>query len=394
MPTEHRPLIALVSNTAWSLYRFRLGLARALRAAGYDVLLIAPSDAYSTMLIKEGFAFEVLNMRPHRGGLFSELRVFLELHKIYRQYKPALIFHYTIKPNIYGSLVSRWLGIPCVAVVTGLGKFLSVRSTWRQWFMDRLYHLGCYCSSQVWFLNQEDEAVFISKGLLTKEKSRILPSEGVDTSAFTPESAPIEPPLRFLFAGRLLREKGIELFVEAARIMTLKYPNLEYQVLGFIDPENPDSVTHSQVKKWVEEGAITYLGTSDDVSEYLAAASCVVLPTYYHEGIPRVLLEAAATARPSIASNHVGCRDVIEDGKEGFLCQPRSVAHLVEAMERFVHLPLAERKIMAGRGREKVVRLYDEKIVVKKYLNAIHEFGIIAVKADHAQSENFNVQKI
>jgi glycosyltransferase involved in cell wall biosynthesis len=380
MLTSQKPTIALVSNTAWSIYRFRLGLARALRAAGYEVLLFAPSDAYSALLIKEQFTFVAIEMRPHRGTIISEVRVFFQLLAIYRQYQPDLIFHYTIKPNIYGSMAARWLGIPCVAVVTGLGKFLSGRSVWRQWFIDRLYQLGCWCSQQIWFLNTDDKTVFEQKGLAPASKIRILASEGVNTDEFAPvlniQQTQGEV-VRLLFAGRLLREKGIEIYVEAAMRLRTTHPNIICQIAGFIDPENPDSVTHQQVKQWIDSGYIEYLGATDDMVPHIAACSCVVLPTYYREGVPRILMEAAAMSKPAIASDTVGCRDVIEHGKNGFLCKPKNVDALVAAIHNFVALSDDEKEKMGEVGRIKVLNQFDEVIIIRQYMDAIEELSTI-----------------
>jgi glycosyltransferase involved in cell wall biosynthesis len=353
-----------------------MGLARHLKQRGFEVVVIAPSDAYAAVLIRESFTFEALQMRPHRGTLWSELRVFWQLLRLYRQYRPDLIFHYTIKPNIYGSVVARYLGLPSVAVVTGLGQLLSHRAIWKQYLLERLYWVGCTCSRAVWFLNHEDKDIFLEKKLVSPQKIHVLPSEGIDVTAFSPRPTTPDGPPIFLFAGRLLREKGVELYVDAARIIRAKHPSVRFQMLGFIDPENPDSVTHAQVKNWMSNDWVEYLGESDDVSAYLARCTCVVLPTYYREGIPRVLLEAGGMAKPVIASDSVGCREVVRHGQNGFLCAPKNVSALVAAIEEFLALPVEEHARMGQANRAYVVAQFDERVVIGQYLEALAAYGV------------------
>jgi glycosyltransferase involved in cell wall biosynthesis len=375
---QERPVIALVANTAWSIYRFRLGLAHTLKKKGFEVLLIAPNDAYAALLIRESFTFVPIEMRQHRANIWSELSIVHQLYSIYRRYKPVIVFHYTIKPNIYGSIAARLLGIPCVAVVTGLGQFLSNRSWMAQQCLDALYRVGCACSSAVWFLNHDDRQIFLDRNIVQATKIQVLPSEGIDVELFRPP-ATSEPPSQpvFLFAGRLLREKGILLFVEAARRIRLVRPDVRFQVLGFIDTENPDSVSHAVVKNWIANQWIEYLGESDDVATYIADCSCLVLPSY-REGVPRTLLEAASMAKPIITSNSVGCREVVEHGVNGFLCTPGNIEHLIETIVYFLQLSISEQVLLGQRGRQMVINTFNEQVVVQHYINALLDYKIIS----------------
>jgi glycosyltransferase involved in cell wall biosynthesis len=373
---QPKPVIALVSNSAWSIFRFRLGLARHLKSLGFEVLLIAPSDPYAAVLIRENFTFEALEMRPHRASIGSEISVLWQLYRIYRRYRPKLIFHYTIKPNIYGSVAAQRLGIPSVAIVTGLGQLLSRRALWKQWLLERMYEIGCANSRSVWFLNHEDKTIFCKKKIVNAAKTHIIPSEGIDTNAFSIRKKPPPSTPTFLFVGRLLREKGILQYVEAAKRVREKHPETVFQILGFIDPENTDSVTHSQVKMWMLQGWIDYLGESDDVQAFLNQCSCVVLPTYYREGIPRILLEAGSMAIPVIASDSVGCRDVVEHNVNGLLCLPQSVEALVEAMENFLQLSQTQQQQMGLANHEVILAKFTEKQVIAHYLDILNHYQV------------------
>jgi glycosyltransferase involved in cell wall biosynthesis len=352
-------------------------LARTLKKQGFEVIVIAPNDSYAALLIKESFTFESIDMRQHKADVLSELNVVRQLYRIYKQYKPAVIFHYTIKPNIYGSIAAWLLGIPSIAVATGLGQFLSKRSWLGQILLDTIYRIGCACSRAVWFLNEEDKSTFIRKQIVGAHKTLVLPSEGINIQDFAPQDTRRHnhPPV-FLFAGRLLREKGILLFVEAAKIIKANHPDVRFQVLGFIDPENPDSVSHTEVKRWISSGWIEYLGESDDVTGYIATCSCLVLPSSYHEGVPRTLLEAASMAKPIITSDAVGCRAVVTHGVNGFLCIPGNLDDLVRTIAAFLQLPPHVQQHLGQNGREKVIHTFDEQIVIQYYLDTLDKILI------------------
>jgi glycosyltransferase involved in cell wall biosynthesis len=348
---------------------------KTLKKQGYEVVLIAPNDSYAALLIKESFTFVAIDMRQHRANIWSEVYVIRQLYRIYKQYRPAIVFHYTIKPNIYGSIAAWLLGIPGIAVATGLGQFLSKRHPIAQQGLDLLYRLGCACSKAVWFLNEEDKNIFIQRHIVSTGKTLVLPSEGIDTEVFSPKhAAPRSEAPVFLFAGRLLREKGILLYVEAAKIIRRTHPRAVFQVLGFIDPENPDSVLHADVKNWISNRWIEYLGESDNVEQYLSQCSCLVLPSY-REGVPRTLLEAASMAKPIIATDAVGCREVVEHETNGYLCRPGDTDDLVRTIHRFLSLSPEEQAQLGQRGREKVVSTYDENIVIRYYLNTLKQIG-------------------
>ena len=368
--------IAFVSNTSWSVYNFRLGIIQKLRELGHYVLVIAPKDQFSAKIISKGIDFQNLELDNYGTNPFGDFRTFCQLLRIYREYKPDFIFHYTIKPNIYGSLAARWRGIPCIAVTTGLGYLFSKKNQLIPFIASVLYRFAMRKCLEVWFLNDTDRDVFVRKKIISPSKAFILNSEGVNTTFFAPTDFEISPEreLRFLFAGRILWEKGIGLFVETARRIKTKYKNVHFQILGFIDPANPDSVPIDLIAKWQKQRIISYLGETTNVRPFIAKADCLVLPSYYREGVSRVLLEAASMAKPIITTDNVGCREVVEDGVNGFLCLPANPEDLEKKIEHFILMSKDERFHMGWAGRKKVLEQFDEKDIIRTYLDKINHF--------------------
>jgi glycosyltransferase involved in cell wall biosynthesis len=284
------------------------------------------------------------------------------------------VFHYTIKPNIYGSVAARLAGVASVAVTTGLGYVFIQHSRAAQ-VAKRLYRFAFRFPREVWFLNRDDEAAFVEQKLLVyPERARLLHGEGVDLDQF----APAPPggrtsPDRFAFVliGRLLWDKGVGEYVEAARKLRMRYPHARFQLLGPLNVDNPSAISRADVDAWQNEGIVEYLGEAHDVRPVIAAADCVVLPSY-REGVPRTLLEAAAMERPIVATDVPGCREVVEDGVNGLLCEVRNVESLADALARMLDMSDEERRAMAVRGRHKVANEFDERLVVERYKDLLN----------------------
>lgn len=361
--------IGIVANTSWSIYNFRLGLIRRLREEGYSVHLIAPQDSYSALLVAEGFRFHPIKMDRNGAYPLKDIHTFYQLYRIYKRNELDFIFHYTIKPNIYGSIAAAINNIPSIAITTGLGHLFSYSNPIVRWLTVQLYRFALLFSQQVWFLNQEDKEVFIQKRIVAEDKAFLLPSEGVNIKHFQPEnySFPEGRKITFLFAGRLLWDKGVGIFADAARIITQKYPNTRFELLGFVDVSNPNAISYDQIDDWQKEGILQYLGETEDVRPYLSQASCVLFPSFYGEGISRLLLESASMAKPIITTDNVGCREVVEHGVNGFLCQPRSTTDLIDKIELFLQLGEQQHRQMGLNGRKKMLREFDEDFIVNCY---------------------------
>jgi len=364
--------IALVCNTAWAIYTYRQGLLSALTASGARVTVIAPRDRTFEPLAALGCHCIDLPVTSKGTNPVDDLRTLLALFKHYRALKPDVVFHYTIKPNIYGSIAAKLAGVQSVAVTTGLGYVFIQHSRAAQ-IAKKLYRFAFRFPREVWFLNRDDQAAFVEGKLLVHpERARLLHGEGVDLEqfAFTPLREGAE--FRFVLIGRLLWDKGVGEYVEAARQLRERYPRARFQLLGPVGVDNPSAITRDEVAAWEREGVIEYLGEAHDVRPFIADADCVVLPSY-REGVPRTLMEASAMGRPIVATDVPGCREVVADGVNGLLCEVRNAASLVASLARMLDMSDTERRAMAERGRQKVATEFDERVVVETYKDLVRK---------------------
>lgn len=366
--------IALVANTSWYLFNFRLNLMRALEAAGHRVVAIAPPDGYVDRIAAAGFRHLPVRLSGSGVNPLREAASVLALGRALRRSGAELVLGYTPKGNIYSGLAGIALGIPVIPNVSGLGR-VFIRRTMLTTLVRALYRPVLRRAPSVFFQNEDDLGVFVRSGMVEAAKARRIPGSGVDLDHFRPAaqdavSVPDAPV--FLLAGRLLWDKGVGEFVEAARALRVSHPHARFRLLGFVDADNPAAIARETVQDWVAEGIVEYLGATDDVRTHLAQADCVVLPSY-REGVPRTLLEAAAMERPIIATDAPGCRDALEDGVTGFLCRPRDARDLADRMRRMLSLSPEARARMGARGREKMIAQFDERIVIGQVLAAVAE---------------------
>jgi len=364
---KHKVVIA--SNTAWNLFNFRSGLIRAFVDAGYDVVAIAPPDEYAERLAELGCRFVPLSMDNKGTNPGRDLLLFWRFIQLFRRERPVAFLGYTVKPNIYGSLAANLFGVHVINNISGLGA-VFIKNGLLARLVRILYRVALSRSDRVYFQNDDDRRMFIADGLVRESVSDLLPGSGIDLDKFSPVAVRNTAPIRFLLIARMLYDKGVGEYVEAARILQQRGVHAEFCLLGFLDVQNPAAISRAEMDRWVAEGIVQYLGASDNVREEIALADCVVLPSY-REGTPRTLLEAAAMARPIVTTNAVGCREVVDDGVNGFLCRVKDAFDLAEKLTQIIALSPGEREAMGLRGREKVVREFDEKIVINKYLGAI-----------------------
>lgn len=364
--------IAFVGNDAVSMMNFRLGVMTALTQE-YEVVMVTPHNCDLSPLKDTAIRFIPIEVDRKGTNPFKDYRLYRTLKALYRSEQFDFIFHFTIKPNIYGSMAAAALGINHIAIVPGLG-YTFIKRNW-------LFHLSCamhkyaLCkTNEVWFLNQDDSDTFTRWKLITHEKARVIPGEGVNTDFFCSHGAP-EQPFVFLHCGRMLRSKGVELFVQAARVLKHDYPDVRWQLLGPFDADNPDAIGLMEMEKWVRSGVVEYLGVTTDVRPFLERCSCLVLPSYYMEGVPRSLMEAAAMERPLIASNTVGCKDVVVDGENGWLCEKKSLDSLVQAMRRILEVSPEQLVAMGKAGRERMIAHFDERIIIDIYKKALKAYA-------------------
>lgn len=358
--------IAFVDNTLWGLLNFRGDVIKALYKEGNRITLIAPFDP--NISLKEYQGIEYISIKLSRKGKnpFQEIKYLFFLYKIYKENKFDLVFHYTIKPNIYGNIAAKLNKIKSISIIPGLGH-LFIKESMTTKIAERLYKFALNFSKEVWFLNSDDKKLFIKRKLIDEEKIKILPGEGINLEKFYPiKNNRQDNKIIFLMVARVLWEKGFKEYTEAAEFLKKKYNNLEFQLLGMIDEGNPSGVKKELVESYHKRGIINYLRTSDNVKEIVANCDCIVLPSY-REGISRVLLEGASMEIPLITTNVTGCKEIVVDGYNGYLCESKSSQDLIEKIEKFILLPKEEREKIGKNGRIKVKEKFDMKIIIGIY---------------------------
>lgn len=362
--------ILMTVNAAWNIWNFRRPLVEALASAGHKITVLAPPDDTVAELESLGCQFRALKMSIKGLNPLADLELQRQFSQMFRQEQPDAVLSFTIKNNIFGARAAKSVDVPFLPNVTGLGTaFLSGKLL--QKTTELLYRRSFDALPVVFFQNEDDRDLFLDRRLLRADQARVLPGSGIDLIRFSsaPMPAPENPPV-FLMIARLLRDKGVVEFVEAARRIKLHHQEARFQLLGAVGAENRSAIDHPTVEAWVAEGAIEYLGTTADVRPAIAAASCVVLPSY-REGAPRTLIEAAAMARPLIATDVPGCRAVVDRDVSGFLCKVGCAESLAAAMERFLALPSGVQQAMGAAGRAKMEREFDQALVVDAYRAAL-----------------------
>ncbi len=364
--------ILIVANTSWYLYNFRLGLINALLERQYGVSVLAPKDGFSDKLIRAGCEYIHLEMDSKGLNPISDLWMKKKLSEQYREINPDLILHYTVKPVLYGSMAAGKLRIPVINNITGLGT-VFIKRNWVTWLVKRLYRISQKNTDQVLFQNAEDRDLFRKDKLVPENVSlEIIPGTGIDIDYFNIRSYPEGNPVIFLLIARMLWDKGVGEFVEAARHIKSEFDDVRFQLLGFLDVDNRTAISRDQIERWDKEGIVEYMGETDDVREHIANSSCVVLPSY-REGLPRTLLEAAAMGRPIIATNVTGCREVVKNGVNGYLCDVRSATDLTMKIKEVLSLSVDERRIMGLKGRARIEEKFDGKFIVEKIVHQIEQ---------------------
>jgi glycosyltransferase involved in cell wall biosynthesis len=373
--------IALVSNTDWYLYNFRLSLANFLREAGQEVSLISPPGEYAERLQQAGFAWHAWQVGRQTLAPWLELSSLRQLKRLYRQLKPDLVHHHTIKPVLYGGLAARSAGIPVVVQsITGRGYvFLGqdVRSRLLRQIVRPFYRLILNRpGSHTIFENEGDRQYFIQQKLARSDQTHLIESVGVDPDHFAPVPEPQGDPI-ILLASRLLWDKGIGVLVEATRLLHQK-TQAHVVLAGLPDPGNPTSIPETQLQAWVQEGLVEWWGWQTDMQAVYARSNIVVLPSF-HEGVPTGLLEAAACGRAIVASDIPGCRTIVVDGETGLLVPPGQAGPLAEALARLaLDADLRGRMGKAGRLRvlDKFTQSHINQQTFEVYQEALAQAGI------------------
>ena len=334
---------------------------------GLEVLVLATNDKYSEQV--KSFGCKILNIGISRKGKnpLYEIILLAKLFFILFKIKPNLILNFTIKPVIYGSIVASFLNIRVINTMTGLGTYFFDKNFFNKFFIV-LFKFSQRNSDIIYSQNKDDER-FLKNLNLKKTKILYNPGSGVDLKYFKETNYPKEN-INFLLVSRMLWNKGIKEYVEAAKIIKKKNSKINFQLAGPIDTENEFSIPAEQIKIWVNEGYIKYLGEVQNIAQYISESSCLVLPSY-REGLPRSLLEGAAMSRPIIATDVPGCRDIVKHNFNGFLCKTQDIDSLVNVLNKFISLSFEKKADMGKKGRITVEKEFNEDFVYNNYLDQI-----------------------
>lgn len=358
--------IMVIAGKARSLVNFRGPLLQTLRAKGLEVHAAAPDLTANAAVYDQLIVWGITphNVTMQRAGMnpVGDLGTMRALFLLMRKIRPDAVLAYTIKPVVYGTLAAWLARVPYrFALITGLGyAFTGEASRKRAIVLSlvrKLYAAAMKRSYKVFFQNPDDQALFIDQGILPKSiPSIVLNGSGVDVDYFAQEKLPTGAP-SFLLIARLIADKGVRQYAEAAKLLRDKYPDSKFRLVGDLD-DNPSSISRAELNSWIEAGVIDYLGLLDDVRPALAQSSVFVLPTYYREGTPRTVLEAMAMGRPVITTDAPGCRETVTAGDNGFLVPVKNVEELVAAMQKIIEQPSLVAQ-MGKRSRERAVERYD-----------------------------------
>lgn len=362
--------IAIVLNTSWNIYNFRLGLVKALLAEGHEVVAIAPIDEYSSKLEEAGCLFEAVKMDSRGANPIKDIALTYELYRIYQKQRPDVILQYTIKPNIYGTFAASILKIPVINNVCGLGTAFLNKN-----FVSRcaiaLYKLAFRFPKLVFFQNNDDKEFFLKSKIIKNTKTDVLPGSGIDVNEFVPKDKTFkDAPFTFLLISRLIHDKGILEYIDAIKVLKSKGVDAKFQLLGHLDTKHTRGIAKELVDQWIEQGVVEYLGAVEDVKPFINNSDCVVLPSY-REGTPRSLLEAASSGKPIVATDVAGCNNIVDHRVNGFLCESKNAEDLADKMEEMLIQDEKSIKRMSDASRHIAVNRFNERIVIDKYLKSI-----------------------
>ncbi|MGL4947154.1 MAG: glycosyltransferase family 4 protein [Cetobacterium sp.] len=357
--------IFFTANVLWDIYIFRYGVIKAFIEDGHEVVVLAPEDYRIDFQKELNIRHIPIDLSLRGVNPIKDLKLLLDLKKIYKKEQPDIVFHYTIKPNIYGTLAAKLEKIKNIAVLTGLG-YSFVEGGVVSKIAKMLYKVSLKYANEVWVLNEDDKKTLTSENILNSKNIFVLPGEGVDVHRFTPwkRAENVEP--IFLMVARAFYDKGVREYAEAAKIIKQKGYHVQFWFLGALGGDSRNGIDKNTMNQYEREGILKYCGHRKDVEEVINSSDCVILPSY-REGISKVLMEAASMEKPIIATNVTGCKEIVEDGKTGFLVKVKDSEDLAEKIQNFIELSFEERKEMGKNGRVKILEEFDEKKIIEIY---------------------------
>lgn len=373
MSAQRKNIIALLTNNDDDVYCFRKELIEGLIAEGYEMLISCPDGPKFELMRDIPYTFDNPDIDRRGTNPVKDFGLMIHYWKLFRKYKPAVVLTYTAKPNVYASIAAHQLGIPVINNLTGLGSVVNesgIKKSFIMWLFKQAYKK----SACMMFQNETNMKLAIEQGMV-KGKYRLIPGSGVDTNRYPlqpyPEGGDGETgaPVVFNYIGRILHDKGVDDYIEAAKRIKAEYPQTEFSMLGFIEPSE---IHYEQDLKELEaQGIVIYRGSQKDVKPFIARAHATIHPSTYGEGMSNVLLESASSGRFLITTNNPGCQETVENNKTGYIYQGGNVDALVQTIERFLALPNEQRKTAGELGRERMIEKFSRGIVIKAYREEI-----------------------
>lgn len=356
--------VLLLVNHDVAIYNFRLELIEALINLGYEVHISSPYGERIEDLINLGVIYHEIHIDRHGKNPIKELVLINKYKKLMQNVNPIMVFSYTIKPNLYGSIAAKKFNIPFVANITGLGTAVESPGL-TQYITIVLYRYAFRGIKKVFFQNTENQQFFIDNNIAIG-KHGLLPGSGVNLKRFSLIDYPNNDVIKFAFISRIMKEKGIDQYLEAAKTIKKDYNNVEFHICGFCEEEY-----NGKLKEYCNSGIVKYHGMIRDVHSFISNMNCIVHPSYYPEGMSNILLESCATGRPIITTDRSGCREVVENGVNGYMIKTENTEELIAAIRKFISLSYAEQKKMGLSARNKVEKEFDREIVVNAYLSEL-----------------------
>jgi glycosyltransferase involved in cell wall biosynthesis len=361
--------IVISINTSWNIINFRLNLLKHLQKQGYQIIAFAPIDAYSNELINNNIKFEPLTIDNKGNNPIKDFALTKQYDFLLKKHRPDVVLFFTIKPNIYGTLAAGLLGIPTINNVSGLGTTF-IRETWVSKVVKTLYRISFKYSHKVFFQNEEDKDLFIKNKLVNSKKTGVLPGSGIDLNKFKTTSLP--ETLHILFIGRLLYDKGIVEFLEACKeIKKTHKNNVVFSIVGKIEETAKLGIPLGILEEYTSQNIVHYRGTTDDISKEIEKASVIILPSY-REGTPRTLLEGAAMGRPLLTTNVPGCKNLVKENYNGWLCEAQNTIDLTETIKKVINTDRKKLIEFGLNSRTFVEENYAEQLVFTLYDKALN----------------------
>ncbi|MFV8063354.1 glycosyltransferase family 4 protein [Streptococcus pluranimalium] len=356
--------VLFLVNHDYTVYNTRLEIVERLLSDGYEVHISSPDGVRIPELVSLGCHFHEIEINRHGMNPLEELKLINTYKKLFKEVEPSIILGFTIKPNIYGSIAAKKFNIPFIANITGLGTAVEYKS-WKQPIFINLYKYAFKGINKVYFQNTANRDFFLQHKILENHYS-LIPGSGVNLDRFAQKDYPKDETIRFAFISRVMKEKGIDQYIDTAKYIKEKYPNTEFNIYGFCE-----QAYENHLKELEANGVIKFHGMIKDIAGALEKTNCLLHPSYYPEGLSNVLLEASATGRPIITTNRPGCREVIDDRNNGFLVNQKDSQDLIEKVETFVNLSPSERATLGHNARLKVEKEFDRQIIVEQYMKDI-----------------------